>query len=164
MEYQMYNWYYFVWLSGDHICEQHIHNLDVIQWVKQGKPYDPTGKTPIVHPVKVRGMGGRQVRTSKETGEIFDHHACQYEYGDGSDPVQRMPSHPQCWSSVSEHVVGTKGNCNVGSGVITGANAGALPARSAKAMTPTRSNTTISSTPSATTSPSTRPSSAPTAP
>ncbi|MGE3308541.1 MAG: Gfo/Idh/MocA family protein [Limisphaerales bacterium] len=120
MEYQMYNWYYFVWLSGDHICEQHIHNLDVIQWVKQGKPYDPTGKTPIVHPVKVRGMGGRQVRTSKETGEIFDHHACQYDYPDGSILFSECRHIPQCWSSVSEHVIGTKGKSNVGSGMITG--------------------------------------------
>ncbi len=118
MEYQMYNWYYFVWLSGDHICEQHIHNLDVIQWVKQGKPYDPTGKTPIVHPVKVRGMGGRQVRTSKETGEIFDHHACQYEYADGSILYSECRHIPGCWSSVSEYVVGTKGTCNVGGGTI----------------------------------------------
>jgi myo-inositol 2-dehydrogenase / D-chiro-inositol 1-dehydrogenase len=41
MEYQMYNWYYFVWLCGDHINEQHIHNLDVINWVKQGHPCGP---------------------------------------------------------------------------------------------------------------------------
>lgn len=123
MEYQMYNWYYFVWLSGDHICEQHIHNLDVIQWVKQGRPYDPSGKTPIVHPVKVRGMGGRQVRTSKETGEIFDHHACQYEYADGTIMYSECRHIPGCWSSVSEHIIGTKGNSNVGGGTITGANA-----------------------------------------
>lgn len=127
MEYQMYNWYYFVWLSGDHICEQHIHNLDVINWVKQGRPYDPTGKTPIVHPVKAIGMGGRQVRTSKETGEIFDHHAVQFEYPDGSRLFSECRHIPGCWSSVSEHVVGTKGNCNVGSGTITGANSWRAP-------------------------------------
>lgn len=123
MEYQMYNWYYFVWLSGDHICEQHIHNLDVIQWVKQGRPYDMTGKTPIVHPVKVRGMGGRQVRIGKDHGEIFDHHACQFEYPDGSIMYSECRHIPGCWSNVSEFVVGTKGACNVGGGSITGANA-----------------------------------------
>jgi predicted dehydrogenase len=127
MEYQMYNWYYFVWLSGDHICEQHIHNLDVIQWIKQGKPYDPTGKTPIVHPVKVRGMGGRQVRTGKDHGEIFDHHACQFEYPDGSIMYSECRHIPSCWSNVSESVVGTKGACNVGGGNITGANAWRAP-------------------------------------
>jgi predicted dehydrogenase len=123
MEYQMYNWYYFVWLCGDHICEQHIHNLDVIQWVKQGQPYDPTGKTPIVHPVRARGMGGRQVRTGKEHGEIFDHHAVQFDYPDGSILFSECRHIPNCWSSVSEHVTGTKGGSNVGAGVITGANA-----------------------------------------
>ena len=63
MEYQMRNWYYFNWLCGDHIVEQHIHNLDVINWLKRG------------YPVKAQGMGGRQVRTGKDYGEIFDHHA-----------------------------------------------------------------------------------------
>lgn len=120
MEYQMYNWYYFVWLSGDHICEQHIHNLDVVQWVKQGRPYDPTGATPIVHPVRARGMGGRQVRTGKEHGEIFDHHAVQFDYPDGSTLFSECRHIRGCWSSVSEHVVGTKGACNVGAGVIAG--------------------------------------------
>ena len=59
MEYQVNNWYYFNWLCGDHIVEQHIHNLDVINWLKDG------------YPVKAEGQGGRQVRTSKENGEIF---------------------------------------------------------------------------------------------
>ena len=63
MEYQMRNWYYFVWLCGDHINEQHIHNLDVGNWVKQA------------YPINARGMGGRQTRTGKEYGEIFDHFA-----------------------------------------------------------------------------------------
>jgi len=62
MEYQMRNWYYFNWLCGDHINEQHIHNLDVINWFKEG------------YPVSAQGMGGRQVRKGKDNGEIFDHH------------------------------------------------------------------------------------------
>ena len=62
MEYQMRNWYYFNWLCGDHIVEQHIHNIDVINWFKGG------------FPVKAQGMGGREVRKGKEYGEIFDHH------------------------------------------------------------------------------------------
>jgi predicted dehydrogenase len=72
MEHQMRNWYYFNWLCGDHICEQHIHNLDVGNWIKNA------------YPVRCHGMGGRQVRTAKEYGEIFDHHAVEYEYADGS--------------------------------------------------------------------------------
>src|SRR3954464_10962385 len=65
MEYQMRNWYYFVWTCGDHITEQHIHNLDVINWLKKG------------HPVKARGMGGREIdHGGTDDGEIFDHFAC----------------------------------------------------------------------------------------
>lgn len=72
MEYQMRNWYYFNWLCGDHIAEQHIHNLDVSNWVKND------------YPVKAYGMGGREVRKGKDHGEIFDHHNVQFEYADGS--------------------------------------------------------------------------------
>ena len=67
MEYQMRNWYYFVWLCGDHIAEQHIHNIDVINWFKGG------------YPVKAQGMGGREVRKGKDYGEIFDHHYVEFE-------------------------------------------------------------------------------------
>lgn len=110
MDYQMRNWYYFVWLCGDHICEQHIHNLDVINWVKNG------------YPVKCHGMGGRQVRTGKEYGEIFDHHAVEYEYEDGSRLFSQCRHIRGCWSSVSEHVIGTKGNADVSGHRITGPN------------------------------------------
>ncbi len=110
MEYQMRNWYYFVWLCGDHICEQHIHNLDVINWVKNS------------YPVRCHGMGGRQVRTGKDYGEIFDHHAVEFEYADGSRCFSQCQHTPGCWSSVSEHVVGTKGSCDVNAYRITGPN------------------------------------------
>jgi len=72
MEYQMRNWYYFNWLCGDHITEQHIHNIDVINWFKGG------------YPVKAQGMGGREVRTGKDYGEIFHHHYVEFHYADGS--------------------------------------------------------------------------------
>lgn len=111
MEYQMRNWYYFTWLSGDHICEQHIHNLDVINWVKNG------------YPVKCHGMGGRQVRTGKEYGEIYDHHAVEFEYADGSRLASQCRHIRGCYNSVSEAVVGTKGTCDVSGHNIKGANA-----------------------------------------
>jgi predicted dehydrogenase len=108
MEYQMRNWYYFVWLCGDHICEQHIHNLDVINWVKQG------------HPIRAWGMGGREVRKGLDHGEIFDHHAVEYEYADGSRCSSQCRHIPGCWDSVSEHVVGTQGICDVSGYTIFG--------------------------------------------
>lgn len=101
MEYQMRNWYYFNWLCGDHIVEQHIHNLDVINWLKNG------------HPVGGQGMGGRQVRTGEEFGEIYDHHAVEFEYADGSRCFSYCRHIGGCWNSVSEHCQGTKGHADI---------------------------------------------------
>jgi predicted dehydrogenase len=106
MEYQMRNWYYFVWLCGDHIVEQHIHNLDVAHWVKGALP------------VKANGMGGRQVRTGKEYGEIFDHHDVEFEYADGSRVFSQCRHMPGCWDIVDEFAHGTKGSSHVGGGTI----------------------------------------------
>ena len=97
MEYQMRNWYYCVWLCGDHITEQHIHNLDVINWFKNG------------YPVKAQGFGGRQVRKSKEHGEIFDHHYVEFHYADGSILNSQCRHMPGTSSKVDELLVGTKG-------------------------------------------------------
>ncbi len=108
MEYQMRNWYYFTWICGDHIVEQHIHNLDVINWVKKG------------HPVRAHGMGGRQVRVGPDYGETFDHHAVEFEYADGSRCFSQCRHQLGCWNSVSEHVVGTKGSADVSGHVIRG--------------------------------------------
>lgn len=106
MEYQMRNWYYFNWLSGDHIVEQHIHNLDVINWVK--------GTTPV----RAQGLGGREVRKGQDHGEIFDHHAVEFEYEDGTRLYSYCRHIPGCWSSVSEHVHGTNGFADISNGMI----------------------------------------------
>jgi predicted dehydrogenase len=102
MEYQMRNWYYFVWLCGDHICEQHIHNIDVINWFKGG------------YPVKAQGMGGRQVRNGKDHGEIFDHHYVEFHYADGSVLNSQCRHIPGTMSKVDELLVGTKGKIFAG--------------------------------------------------
>ena len=107
MEYQMRNWYYFVWLCGDHICEQHIHNLDVINWFKDG------------YPVKAQGMGGRQVRKGKEYGEIFDHHYVEFVYPDGSILNSQCRHIPGTMSKVDELFVGTRGSIACGAATIT---------------------------------------------
>ncbi len=96
MEYQMRNWYYFVWLCGDHINEQHIHNLDVINWVKKGPP------------VKAQGQGGRQVRTGIDNGEIYDHHFVEFTYGDGTTCLSQCRHQANTWKSVTEHAHGSK--------------------------------------------------------
>ena len=105
MEYQMRNWYYL--LCGDHITEQHIHNLDVINWFKGG------------YPVKAQGMGGRQVRKGKENGEIFDHHFVEFQYADGSILNSQCRHIPGTMSKVDELFVGTKGKIYCGAAKIT---------------------------------------------
>lgn len=101
MQYQMRNWYYFNWLCGDHICEQHIHNLDVGNWVKNA------------YPVSCNGMGGRQVRTGKEFGEIYDHHSVEYIFGDGARMFSQCRHIPNTWNSVTEYCQGTKGDSDI---------------------------------------------------
>jgi predicted dehydrogenase len=101
MEYQMRNWYYFNWLCGDHINEQHIHNLDVANWVKSA------------YPAKAQGQGGRQVRTGKDNGEIYDHHFVEYTYPDGTVMLSQCRHQPDTWKSVSEHAHGTKGYADI---------------------------------------------------
>ncbi len=102
MQYQVNNWYYFVWLSGDHIVEQHIHNIDVGMWVKQGVPI-----------VWCQGMGGRQVRKGPDHGEIYDHHAVEFQFADGTRMFSYCRHIPNCWNSVSEHAQGTKGTAEI---------------------------------------------------
>ena len=101
MEYQIWNWYYYNWLCGDHICEQHIHNLDIGNWLKNAVP------------VSAHGMGGRQVRVDKRYGEIYDHHAVEYTYADGSKMISQCRHIPGCWNSVEEHAHGTNGTIHL---------------------------------------------------
>lgn len=96
MEWQCRNWLYFTWLSGDHICEQHIHNIDVINWAKHGPP------------VKATGMGGRQVRTDAKYGNIFDHFSIEYEYADGMTMQSMCRQIDGCAGRVEEVIVGSK--------------------------------------------------------
>lgn len=101
LEYQVRNWYFFTWLSGDHICEQHVHNIDVCNWIKDA------------HPVEAQGMGGRQVRTDKEFGNIFDHHAVEFTYADGTKMFSQCRQIDGCAHSIKEHAHGTKGVMNL---------------------------------------------------
>jgi myo-inositol 2-dehydrogenase/D-chiro-inositol 1-dehydrogenase len=103
MEYQMRNWYYFNWICGDHICEQHVHNLDVSNWFKDGQ-----------HPVKAVGMGGRTKRVGKNYGEIYDHFYVEYTYADGTVMNSQSRHWDNVWSRVSETISGTEGNAYPG--------------------------------------------------
>lgn len=106
MEYQMRNWYYFNWLCGDHIVEQHIHNIDVGNWFM--------GETPVT----AVGMGGRAIRTGKEYGEIYDHHFVEYRYKNGVVMNAQCRHWKDSVSRVDEEIVGTKGRMICDRGVI----------------------------------------------
>jgi len=102
LEYQIRNWYYFTWLSGDHNVEQHVHNLDVANWIKGEQ-----------HPVVARGMGGREVRNKPENGQIYDHHFVEYEYADGTLLYSQARQIPNCVRNISESAIGTLGRANL---------------------------------------------------
>ena len=107
LEYQMRNWYYFNWICGDHIVEQHIHNLDVANWF--------LGE----HPITAHGMGGREVRKGIDHGEIFDHHYVEFKYPSGAVIHSQCRHQPGTVRNVNEVLVGTKGVVKLsGNGVV----------------------------------------------
>lgn len=116
MEWQLRNWLYFTWLSGDHIVEQHMHNIDAVNWAIGS------------HPLKAVGMGGRQVRTDPKFGNVFDHFAVEYEYPSGVSVTSMCRQIDGCAGRVEEVVRGTEGICTTSSGraKIEGRNAWAF--------------------------------------
>jgi len=106
MEYQMRNWYYFNWLCGDHIVEQHIHNIDVGNWVMQG------------HPIRAQGQGGRITRTGKDHGEIYDHHYVEFEYEGGRRVLSQCRHFRNSPGNVSEAFHGSDGMAPIAGQII----------------------------------------------
>jgi predicted dehydrogenase len=102
MEWQLRNWLYFTWLSGDHNVEQHIHSLDKMAWAMKDH-----------YPVRATGIGGRQVRTAPEYGHIFDHHYVVYEYANGVKLFSCCRQQNGCANDVTDHIMGTQGTCDV---------------------------------------------------
>lgn len=109
MEWQVRNFLYFTWLSGDCIVETLLHNIDVVNWAFGGPP------------ASALGMGGRQVRTEAKWGSIYDHFAVEYVYSQGVRTLAACREMPDCVDRVSERIVGTKGVA-YGHGVIEGEN------------------------------------------
>lgn len=119
IEWQLKNWNYFTWLGGDHIVEQHVHNLDIMNWVIGA------------HPVKaVSGLGGRQTRKGERHGYIFDHFAVEYEYPNGLTMFSQCRQINNCKVMVGEFVQGSGGNSNC-AGIITPSKSGAWRYRKA---------------------------------
>ncbi|HEY7329643.1 MAG TPA: Gfo/Idh/MocA family oxidoreductase [Gemmataceae bacterium] len=101
--YQIYNWYAYVWLCGDHIVEQHVHNLDVLNWAFRS------------HPEKAVGMGYRVPR-DRGYGAIFNCFAIDYEYPKGVHALSMCRQISGCANEVAEYVVGSKGTCRTDDG------------------------------------------------
>jgi predicted dehydrogenase len=102
MMYQMRNWYYFTWLSGDFNVEQHVHMLDLCAWLKND------------YPVKAVGMGGRAVRNQPEHGQIYDHFSVIYEFADGAKLYAQCRQSSGCYNEIGAYAVGTKGKAELG--------------------------------------------------
>src|SRR5262249_12978750 len=112
LAYQMHNWYHFLWTCGDHIVEQHVHNLDVCNWAMKG-----------AHPVRAVGMGGQVARRACdpcEVGHILDNFAIDFEYEGGVPMLSMCRQITGCDNNVSEALAGTKGFCQVNAYPING--------------------------------------------
>ncbi len=101
IEWQIRNWLYFTWLSGDHIVEQFVHNIDVMNWV-MGSP-----------PERCIGMGGRQVRTDPAYGHIYDHFAIEYVYPNGARVTAMCRQMDGCLNRVTNQVIGSEGQAKL---------------------------------------------------
>jgi len=102
MEYQLRNWYYYTWLSGDFNVEQHVHTLDKIAWAMKDE-----------YPVRVSGSGGRIQRTDPKYGNIYDHFCIVYEYANGVKAFCNCRHFRGCTTDVTDHIFGSKGRVDV---------------------------------------------------
>ncbi|MHC1766282.1 MAG: Gfo/Idh/MocA family protein [Verrucomicrobiia bacterium] len=102
MEYQMWNWYHFNWLSGDQTAQQLVHSMDKASWALGDKP-----------PRRVWGLGGRQTCLDPKFGDQFDHQAVIYEYDQGVRVFGFTRDQPECWNNTSDYIMGTKGRCDL---------------------------------------------------
>jgi predicted dehydrogenase len=102
MEYQMRNWYYFTWLSGDFNVEQFVHQYDLIAWAMQN-----------AYPQRCYSTGGRQARTGKEYGQIFDHFSSVFEYESGARAFTTTRHQRGCSNESKVVIMGTKGEATL---------------------------------------------------
>jgi len=102
LQFQVNNWYHFNWLCGDHICEQHVHNIDVANWMLDKLPESAFG------------VGGRQNRVPGQPSEIYDHHAVNFTYPGGVKIASQCRQFPGGDGRVNEEFQGTKATVKIG--------------------------------------------------
>jgi predicted dehydrogenase len=108
MEWHCRNWNYFTWLSGDHIVEQHVHNLDILMWAIGADP------------ISCIGVGSRAVRTGPEFGHIYDNFALTYDFPNGVTATSLCRQMTGTQNYIGEVIQGTKGTAR--NGLIEGQN------------------------------------------
>ncbi|HEX3870655.1 MAG TPA: Gfo/Idh/MocA family oxidoreductase, partial [Pirellulales bacterium] len=111
MEFQLRNWYWLTWLSGDHIVEQAVHSVDKASWVLGD-----------IAPQSCLGLGGLQARMGDDRGQIFDHHAVTYDYPNGVKLSFNCRQQTGTSHDVSVRVYGTKGSCEIEKGEVRSRN------------------------------------------
>ncbi len=111
MEYQMRNWYYYSWLSGDHIVEQAVHGIDTMAWATGDKP-----------PIRCWAVGGRQSRTDAKYGNIWDHFSVVYEYPNNVRGYHHCRHWVHTPTQTKDYILGSKGTADVFGNALTGAN------------------------------------------
>jgi myo-inositol 2-dehydrogenase / D-chiro-inositol 1-dehydrogenase len=102
LEYQLWNWYHFNWLSGDQTAQQLVHSMDKASWVLGDKP-----------PKRVWGMGGRQTALDSKFGDQYDHHSVVYEYENGVRVFGFTRDQNDCYRDTNDYIFGTKGRCSL---------------------------------------------------
>ncbi|MHC4400017.1 MAG: Gfo/Idh/MocA family protein [Planctomycetota bacterium] len=121
MEYQMRNWYYFTWLSGDFNVEQFVHQLDRMAWIMNDE-----------YPVRCYSTGGRQARTGEDHGHVYDHFSSVFEYPGGVRVFSTTRHQRGCSNESQALVIGATGTADLGEGTITGPHAWQAPRGSRK--------------------------------
>ncbi|MCC9645128.1 Gfo/Idh/MocA family oxidoreductase [Rhodopirellula sp. JC740] len=106
LDHQLRHWRHFDWIGGDPIVEQHVHNLDVINWL--------FGQ----HPVTAQGQGGRDPLANPNLGDSFDHHMIEFAYAGDKRLLSQCRRARGCWNNIGEHVHGTNGSCDLAAGTI----------------------------------------------
>ncbi len=107
MEWQCRNWYHFTWLSGDHIVEQFVHNLDTMNWALQG------------HPVEATATGGRQTRVDPSYGHIYDHFSVVFTYPNDVQVRAMCRQMERTQHNTSNRIEGTEGRIDLNPGKTT---------------------------------------------
>ena len=102
LEWQLRNWLYFTWLSGDHLVEQAIHTVDKMSWAFND-----------VNPISVTSLGGRQQRVEEEYGHIYDHFAVSYAYPEGARGFVYCRQQAGCDNENADEIIGADGTAEI---------------------------------------------------